>query len=83
MSDAWEVSEDDVLLVLGRHHRRHKKSIVKKAQELVEENDDRIENAALAYTDMDDQTSSSLNEIEAILRENGLVGQEVFFPSPV
>ena len=73
MSFAWELTDIDVAIVLARH------DLDRRAVEVFEEhfvsnpdNTARVEQAALAYLDMDDQTESALDEIETILIEAGV-----------
>jgi hypothetical protein len=74
MSNAWEVTKEDVLIVLGRHGETNKLS---EAMEALEDQDGRVEDAALAYNAMSDQADSALNEIEDILLEEKiLIGEK-------
>lgn len=71
MTTAWETSEDDVRTVLDRHG-------VKLSDERVSElhdglDNDEIESNVLRYTDMDNQTSSMLDDIENHLIAEGVV----------
>lgn len=73
MSFAWEVSDEDVAIVLKRHGVYDSKT-ADRARDLCREVEaDRIEKAALAYNDFDEQVSSALDEIENILIEEGIV----------
>lgn len=58
MSMAWEVTADDVELVLEAHNVKFTDDIF----ELVD--DYEVENVVLEYTDFDDQVSAALCEIE-------------------
>lgn len=82
MSMAWELTEDDVELVLNRHGLGDDPEMLEKAQEALEGEDGRIEGAALAYTDFDDQTTSALDEIENILFENDVLTGDKKFSAP-
>ena len=74
MSFAWEMTEEDVALVLARHDLD--RSAVEVFDEHFVSNPDntaRVERAALAYLDFDEQADSALDEIEAILVEAGVI----------
>lgn len=78
MSHAWEVTDEDVLIVLARHGQTDK---ISEAVHAVEAEVGRIEDAALAYDLMTDQVAGASNEIEDILLEEGvLTGEKQFFP---
>jgi hypothetical protein len=78
---AWEVTDDDIELVLQRHGKDDPDTF-DKASQLLDGEDGRIEKAALAYTDFDDQTSSALDEIENILIENKILTGPKHFSAP-
>jgi hypothetical protein len=67
MSLAFEVTAEDVDNVL----KQHGVTLDEDAKDLLLcDNEERLEQAALAYNNMDDQTSSALDEIENILIED-------------
>jgi hypothetical protein len=74
MCNAWEVTDEDVAIVLFRNHLD-----LDPAQLFDDhfagntENCSRVEWAALGYSDIDEQCESALNEIEAILIEAGVI----------
>jgi hypothetical protein len=73
MSFAWEVTDDDIAVVLKRHGVCDP-GTADRARELCRDVEaDRIEKAVLAYNDFDEQVSSALDEIENILFEEGIV----------
>ena len=82
MNNAFEITADDVATVLLRH------GMVNSYDEpLIEEmfdalDVDRVERAALWYTDMEDQTASALDEIENILIEEGVIEAPKLFEAP-
>jgi hypothetical protein len=74
MSVAWEVTVDDIAIVLMR------KNIAADPDEVFDEhfagdtcNCGRVERAVLVCTDFDDQCDAALAEIEAILTEVGVI----------
>ena len=82
MSNAFEITADDVATVLRRH-----KLVNTCDDPLVDEvfddlDVDRVERAALWYTDLDDQTASALDEIENILIEEGVIDAPKLFQAP-
>ena len=79
MSMAWEITEVDVFMVLEKHGRATdiEDAIVYEALDIMD--DDRVEKAALAYTDIDDQCNSALDEIENILIEEKILSQPKHF----
>jgi len=82
MNTAFEIRPDDVAAVLKRHGKVNScdHPLV---EELFDALDlDRVERAALWYTDMDDQTASALDEIENILIEDGVILPPKLFKSP-
>ena len=72
MSNAWEVTTDDIEQVLDAHGIKDC-SIDEIFEEMVGSDFDRVEKAVLYYTDFDDQVNSALDEIEDILIENGRI----------
>jgi len=83
MSNAWEVTDDDIVIVLSKHG--------KKPEEIdLIFNDDvdtimdysEIEEAILHYTDIDDQTECSYSEIEDILIAEGILDGPKLFHCP-
>ena len=74
MSDAWEVSFQDVANIL--HGHGIKKSATKIASIVSCLDTDEIEDVVLDYTDMDDQTNASYSEIEDRLMEMGEIPKE-------
>ena len=80
MSVAWETTEDDIRTVLDRH------GVKVSGERLTELYDgldlDEIESNVLRYTDMANQTSSMLDDIENHLIEEGVVsGPKLFVMS--
>lgn len=73
MSLAFEVTNDDLDNVLNAHGATMDDDA---KDELLVENDDRLEKAALVYTEMDDQTSSILDELENILIEDKILPKD-------
>lgn len=71
MSDAWEVTEEDVENVLASHEL--KVSAKKIFDEIVSDEADRIEDAVLYYDGFEDQVNASYSEIEDILIENKII----------
>jgi len=72
MSNAWEVTQDDILTVLNKHNRNTGDTL-DVAESIICEEGARIEKAALKYNEMDDQQASALDEIEDILIENDIL----------
>lgn len=62
MSQAWEVTKDDVYLALRR--MRKDTSDVQVSHYFEQINDDEVEDVILAYDDFDDQVEAALEEIE-------------------
>lgn len=82
MSYAWEVTDEDIAVVLKRHSVYDSKT-ADRARDLCQDVEaDRIEKAALAYNDFEDQVSSALDEIEDILIEEGIVTTQKRFAAP-
>ena len=81
MSNAWEVSEDDIRTIL-RSHGREDDVTVDVSESIIVEEGNRIEKAALRYNDMGDQSSSALDEIENILIENNILSGPKKFSAP-
>ena len=76
MSLAWETTREDVHTVLTQRLGLDvdlERQEVETAFDLVAEEVDRIEDAALRGDDMDEQTDLAHDEIEAILRENDYI----------
>ena len=74
MSAAWEVTVDDIAILLMR------KNIDADPDEVFDQhfagdtcNCGRVEQAVLAHTDFDDQCDAALTEITAILIEVGVI----------
>ena len=82
MNTAFEITPNDVAAVLLRHRKvnTYDDPIVEEVFDDLEL--DRVERAALWYTDMDDQTASSLDEIESILIEEGVIQAPKQFQAP-
>jgi hypothetical protein len=82
MSTAFEITPDDVAAVLLRHGKMnsHDGSLVAEVFDGLDL--DRVEKAALCYTDLDDQTASALDEIENILIEEGVLHPPKRFSAP-
>jgi hypothetical protein len=84
MSDAWEVTSDDVFVVMGKHNRvtRPQPAEVELAFDSIDA--ERVEKAALAYNNMSDQQDSALSEIEDILLEEKFIsGLKQFHPPEI
>lgn len=94
MSNAWEVTEEDVKTVLDAHKpNRFTKnpydmgsaSITREVFGIILDNADAVEKAALRYDDMDDQQASALDEIENLLVADGILAihpfEKKFHPS--
>lgn len=78
MSMAWEVTEDDVSIVLQKH------GIVCEPVQLSENHSKidvgEVESNVLYYSDMDDQANAALCSIENQLIEQGIIpGPKEFF----
>ena len=71
MSNAWEITKEDVYVVLAEHGLIDKPTskILDKAFETVSRQADRVERAVLFYVDFDEQGKAALSEIEDILIE--------------
>lgn len=82
MSFAWEVSDEDIAIVLKSHGVDDPQTADRAGDLCQHVEADRIENAALAYNDMDEQASSALDEIENILIEAGIVTTPKQFAAP-
>ena len=80
MSNAWEVSDDDIRTVYGRHSRTPvSDERIDEIARHVYGQADRVEDAALRFDDFDRQAESALDEIEDILIEEGVLkGPKVF-----
>lgn len=72
MSTAWEVTVEDVKNVLAQCGVTDEETI-SKAYDIVIEDADRMIDAVLFYTDIDEQTDAANKEIKEILVENGIV----------
>lgn len=81
MSMAWEVTDDDIELVLEKHGVNDAETF-EKAKQAIEVETDRIEGAVLEYTDFDDQVESANDEIENILIEEEVITGEKKFSAP-
>jgi hypothetical protein len=88
MSLAWEITEDDVKVVLGLHFDRWPLPCVQIDAKAVFQQHfddaacDRVEKAVLCYTDFDDQSDAAMNEIEDILIEARIITEEKLYKSP-
>jgi hypothetical protein len=82
MNTAFEITPDDVATVLARHHRitDYEDPFIEECFETLDP--DRVEKAALAYNDFDDQTNSALDEIETILMEENILSGPKLFHAP-
>lgn len=71
MSMAWEVTVEDVEIVLERN------GIIKTEEEISEIHDgldcDEVEDVVLSYTDFDEQCDAALDEIERQLKADGVI----------
>ena len=68
MSQAWEVTEEDVQTVLDKH------GIQKQAEDVFDSvNPNIVEDAALNGDDMDEQVNYALQSIEEQLMEDGVI----------
>lgn len=73
MSLAWEVSGEDVAIVLKRHGV-NESQMTRRALDLCRQGHAaRIERAALTYDEMDEQASAALCEIEDVLMQAGVL----------
>ncbi len=78
MSNAWEVSVEDIEKILEAHGSE-------KNPDDVFENftqDLRVEKAVLWYENFDDQEAAALDEIEDVLIEEKVVDGPKLFPTP-
>jgi len=80
MSMGWEVTTEDVRLVLDAHNVKVDDARLEEIHESLDH--DAIEDGVMYYTDMDDQTMSMLDDIENQLIEEGVVTGEKSFFSP-
>jgi hypothetical protein len=73
MTNAWEVTKEDVLIVLSRHNKAKSvdDAIVGQAYDMLD--CDMVEDAALTYIGVEKQQASALAEIEDQLMEDGFV----------
>ena len=80
MSNAWEVTDDDIEHVLSEHGKTKVQIASMLTHNVIDAMDyDRVEKSILYYTDMDDQIQCSYSEIEDILIEEALlVGPKLF-----
>lgn len=71
MSNAWEITTDDVLTVL----RKHGKNVSETKAESILENLDKeiIIDNLLFYNSMDDQSNSMLSDIEDALMNSNVI----------
>ncbi len=76
---AWEVTADDINLVLQKHDQPQALDV---AESILVEESDRIEKAALWYDSDEDQAASALDEIETILIENDILKGPKLFAAP-
>ena len=79
MSNAWEITEEDVYVVLKEHGLLEDSltsKILDKAFEEVSRQSDRVEKAVLFYTDFDEQGKAALSEIENILIERKMISDK-------
>jgi hypothetical protein len=81
MSLAWETTEDDILNVL-RLHKKEDKATLELAKDALDGDEDRIEEAALYYDEMEAQTAGAYNEIEDILMEAGVLSGQKLCMAP-
>ena len=81
MGYGWEVTEEDIRTVLSRHGLDDAATVAR-ARELAEATDGRMEEAALAYCDLDAQSRSAMDEIEQVLFESGVVSQRTDWELP-
>ncbi len=82
MSMAWEVTQDDIAIVLDKHEVIISDEELDTLHDLIMCEESRIEDAALSYDDIDDQADSALDEIENILMEEGIIVGDKLFVSP-
>lgn len=71
MSNAWEVTQEDIETVL----EAHASGVDLDAEEVFDNfyEGDRVEKAVLYYDDFDDQVTAALSEIEDVLIEQGII----------
>jgi hypothetical protein len=82
MNTAFEITPNDVAAVLRRHGKvkSHDDPLIEQVFDGLDV--DRVEKAALYYTDLDDQTASALDEIENILIEEAVIQPPKRFQAP-
>ena len=80
MSNAWEVTTDDILTVAQAHDTRLSAAELQSAHDSLDH--DLIESAALAYTDFNDQVNAALSEIENQMILEGFISDPKHFPEP-
>jgi hypothetical protein len=78
----WEVTVEDILIVLRRHKSRAFAYKVFDEYFVGNNNQERVEKAVLCYVDFDFQCDAGLSEIENILMEAKVIsGEKLFFVS--
>jgi len=83
MSNAWEVTNDDIEHVLSEHGKSQEEINEMLMGVVIDAMDySRVEKAILHYTDMDDQIQCSYSEIEDILMEDKVIDGEKLFHCP-
>lgn len=81
MSNAWEVTIDDLSTVLNTHGIHVNQKRLEEIFELLDY--DSIEDGVLYYTDFDDQVASGLADIEAQLAVLGIIPLGIeLYPQP-
>lgn len=68
MSMAWEVTVEDIEIVLRRNNNTKTQKEIFEIYDKIDCDD--VESVVLDYTDFDDQVNAALNEIERQMKEN-------------
>lgn len=74
MSNAWEVTEADVRVVLGQHDVKTNKRKMKRIMDLLD--CDAVECAALAGDEIEEQANYAFEEIENQLIDVGIIPEK-------
>ena len=80
MSNAWEVTIDDIKAVCDKHDSTFTDEQYDEMHDVLDH--DLVESAVLSYTDFDDQVQAALSEIEQQLIADGWIGDPIRFPLP-
>ena len=83
MSNAWEVTNDDIEFVLSEHGKTQEEITLMLNNVVIDAMDyTRVEDAILCYTNMDDQIQCSHSEIEDIFMEAKVLDGSKLFHCP-